>query len=172
MPSNKDLPSINPFYECKSNDEDIRRKAANESLKHPVGSTLQGLELDQKSFDTILIGSGPGILYNAALLSRVGKRVVVLSPDDDASGCLMLRHPPSKRWAVDIPFDSNDSKVGRVSRQQKLLAPALCTDTDILGGVRFVPIGTEADGYAYDIITVPGMGKGENDSFDVPFVLR
>lgn len=172
MSSNNELPSITPYYKCKENDEKSRRKAANECLKRPVGSPLQSLELDKESYDTILIGSGPGILYTAALLSRVGKRVVVLSPDDDASGCLILKHPPSKKWNEDIPFDSNDSKVGRISRQQKLLAPALCTDRDVLGGVRFVPIGTEADGYAYDIVTVPGMGKSPDDSFDIPFVLR
>ena len=169
--------NVRPYFNYEhGSDEKSQRKAANECLKQPVGTPiekLKGLFDSDTSFDTILLGTGPGPLYCAALLSRIGKKVLVLSADSDASGCLMQKHATTKNWKdCNVPFDASDSKVGRVSQQQKLLAPALCNDIDLQGGVRFVPIGSEANGYAYDIITVPEMGKGPDDSYDIPFILR
>ena len=39
-------------------------------------------------YDTILIGYGVGTLYTGALLSRAGRKVLLLSPRHDASGCI------------------------------------------------------------------------------------
>jgi hypothetical protein len=60
----------------------------------------------------------------------------------------------------DIPFDINNSKVGNTESMQKMLAPAICSTTDAQGGVRFASIDTEADGYSYDVVSVPGMDYG------------
>eukprot|EP00815_Leptocylindrus_aporus_P003780 CAMPEP_0116059414 /NCGR_PEP_ID=MMETSP0322-20121206/5774_1 /TAXON_ID=163516 /ORGANISM="Leptocylindrus danicus var. apora, Strain B651" /LENGTH=888 /DNA_ID=CAMNT_0003543775 /DNA_START=224 /DNA_END=2891 /DNA_ORIENTATION=- len=164
---------VKPFY--KSNED------AAEILHHPVGDRDETDESpkDDAQYDVIVLGSGPEVLYCAALLSRTGKSVLVLSPEEDASGCCTLKDytvasinkTNSKQWNM-IPFDVADSKIGRISTQQKILAPALCTDTDAQGGVRFSKIGTAADEYAYEIINVPGMGKGPEDNYDIPFILR
>jgi hypothetical protein len=60
-----------------------------------------------------------------------------------------------------------NGKVANTQAIQKLLAPALCSTNDAQGGVRFASIGTEADGYSYDVISVPGLGYGSvASSFD------
>jgi len=158
---------VEPYYDKSDH---------HKSLLEPVGVPLENVKIsDEEKYDCILLSnssSGPDVLYCAALLARVGKRVLVLSTEDDASGCRTLNSSSHKKWKAGIPFDVNDSKVGRITQQQNLLAPALCSRVDCQGGIRFAQIGGEADGYAYDIITVPGMGKGSDDKDDIPFVLR
>jgi len=136
-------------------------------LNQPVGSPLEDTtakSLGSSYYDAIILGTGVDTLYCAALLSRMGYRTICLCPTEDASGCLVAQ--TNDEWK-DIPFDINDSKVANTQAIQKLLAPALCSTNDAQGGVRFASIGTEADGYSYDVISVPGLGYGSvASSFD------
>jgi hypothetical protein len=138
-------------------------------LLKPVGTSLGTNEkLDVDLYDTIIIGSGPGTLYAGALLARAGRKILVLSPGADASGCITLEGSPKY---ANIPFDIESSNIGRLARQQELLAPALCTSSDYQGGVRFAQIGTEADGHAFEILSIPGIGVDDAEGH-IPFVLR
>ncbi|CAB9508381.1 All-trans-retinol 13,14-reductase [Seminavis robusta] len=151
----------------ESLDSPERRK---EILLEPVGKPMpQGEKIDAKLYDTIIIGTGPGTLYAGALLARAGRKILVLSPGADASGCITLEGG-SKQYSK-LPFDVESSSISRITRQQELLAPALCTTTDFQGGVRFAQIGSEADGYAYEILAIPGMGADDVEG-QIPFVLR
>lgn len=172
--------TVTPYYHTEAvksdNDNDTDNDTRNQLLHEPVGelySTNSSLQNNEDSYHTIIIGTGPPALYCAALLSRVGRKVLVLSQRrDDASGDLTLNPSISyysntttkKPLPTHIPFDISESKVGLVAKQQRLLAPALATTTDCQGGVRFVSIGSVADGYAHDIVSV---GEGSE-----PFVLR
>jgi len=164
---------------------------------------------EDEKYDTMLIGSGPATLYTAALLSRTGRTVLVLSPEHDASGAHTLlspQHPPAVSDTVhmvpqqttttsddttqakhdlerfqNVPFDTGIHNIAHTDRQQRFLAPALCTKTDAQGGIRFARIGTQADGYTSDILSVPGMGGTTNTGTSdeetnandcVPFPLR
>jgi hypothetical protein len=177
------IPVTEPYY-SKPNDEEesdetkkaeaARRKL--DLLKKPVGTKLDPNEKTDglgAQYDTILLGYGPATLYLGALLSRAGRKVLVLSPRDDASGCCTL---DDGKGTIDkniskIPFDIESSNVSKCSRQQQLLAPALCSSTDYQGGIRFAKIGEEADGFAFEILSVPGMGT-ERGKDGIPFVLR
>jgi hypothetical protein len=151
-----------------------------ELLQKPVGTMLKPSELiDTALYDTLLLGFGPATLYTAALLSRAGRKVLVLSSRTDASGCLTMESSGAPGSFANVPFDVEaSSNITKISKQQKLLAPALCTNTDCQGGVRFAQIGSEADGFAFEILSVPGMGTdgvgngSRSGSSGVPFVMR
>ena len=167
----KDIKAVPPYYGPTTQDKQ-------EILLQPVGTPIpedKQKELNEL-YDTMIVGTGIDTLYCAALLSRMGYRTLVLCPTEDASGCLTVDNEPF--WST-VPFDVNDSKVGKIQATQQILAPALCSTTDAQGGVRFATIGTEADGFAYDVISVPGMGGGVTSSEEeggsdgcIPFVLR
>ena len=178
----------------------------NEFLKTPVGTPLLTKEEEQSldnEYNSILLGNGPSALYCAALLARVGRKVLVLSSSSDVSGEMTMNDsvnasdksaPKTSLLSQsfsgsmksdtldDIPFVVTDARISHVERNQTLLAPALATDDDCQGGIRFATIGSEADGYAHDIFSIPGMGTGTIGSVSdesepsatdtVPFVLR
>lgn len=178
-PMKRRIPATSPYYAVEVDDEnqndvdkEKEKKRKIELLKQPVGSKL-GLDemIDTSLYDTILLGSGPSTLYTAALLSRSGRKVLVLSPKEDASGCYGLDMPNVSKEIRDIPFDVESSNVSKCSRQQVLLAPALCSSNDYQGGIRFAQIGSKLDGYAFEILSVPGMGT-EGGKEGIPFVLR
>jgi phytoene dehydrogenase-like protein len=162
-----DIPIIEPYYKDSAKKED--------KLFEPVGEKLTDSGLDTSKFDTMILGSGPSALYTAALLSRAGRKVLVLSQTDDASGCLTLAYckdsTNTEKLFRQVPFDIESSSISRITRQQELLVPALCTSTDCQGGIRFAQIGTEADGYAFEVLSIPGMGAAKSDD-EIPFVLR
>eukprot|EP00978_Attheya_sp_CCMP212_P024621 scaffold77679_cov48-Attheya_sp.AAC.2 len=162
---------VEPYYKETENEGNMTtEQRKQEFLKTPVGTNLEkGTSLNGSDYDTMVLGSGADALYTAALLSRAGRTVLVLSPDEDASGCQMIQN--DDKGFGSVPFDVRDSTVTNVQRQQKLLAPALCTTTDLQGGVRFAQIGTEADGFAFNILSIPGMGT-DGSSESIPFVLR
>ncbi|KAG7342300.1 hypothetical protein IV203_007393 [Nitzschia inconspicua] len=176
-PMKKHIPTTAPYYavEVEDNevvDEEKERQQKIEMLKKPVGSKLGADEnIDMSLYDTILLGSGPSTLYTGALLARAGRKVLVLSSKDDASGCYTLEGSGVPEASGGVPFDVESSNVSKCSRQQTLLAPALCSSTDYQGGIRFAKIGSAADGYAFEILSVPGMGS-EGGKDGVPFVLR
>jgi len=151
--------------------EDEERTRKYELLKKPVGTPHNpaDLTLRDETFDVIILGSGTGTLYAAALLSRTGRKVCVLSPQADASGCVELalqnESPLTRSGRYDsVPFDVYSNNVARVSRQQALLVPALVTSTDAQGGIRFARIGSESDGYAHALLSVPGLGSSSASS--------
>jgi hypothetical protein len=178
-PMKRRIPITAPYYAVEVEDEnqidvdkEREKKRKIELLKQPVGTKLGVDEtIDTSCYDTILLGSGPSTLYTAALLSRSGRKVLVLSSREDASGCYSLDMPNVSKEIMDIPFDVDSSNVSKCSRQQVLLAPALCSSNDYQGGIRFAQIGSKSDGYAFEILSVPGMGS-EGGKEGVPFVLR
>ena len=172
-----EVKTVKPYYA-----EAVDEKAKHDILLKPVGTPItdddfRAPEVEgEETYDTLLVGSGPSTMYTAALLSRTGRTVLVLSPDPDASGCHSISETAgvSAKFHKDyenVPFDVDANNVSHTSRQQMLLAPALCTDTDAQGGIRFSQIGTEADGFTSDILSIPGMGV-DNYTDSYPFLLR
>jgi hypothetical protein len=150
-------------------DMDARKQLA---LMTPVGEAIPDKgEIDTTAFDTIIIGHGAGTLFAGSLLSRAGRKVLVLSPRTDASGCLELEQCGSRSKFSGIPFDVEASNIAKISSMQRFLAPALSTTTDAQGGIRFAQIGTERDGFAFDILSIPGVGTDRPDQM-TPFVLK
>ena len=92
----------------------------------------------------------------------------------DASGCYSIEGCSSvdAKKFESVPFDVSASNISNISGQQELLAPALSNSTDYQGGIRFTKIGSESDGHAFQILSVPGMGGDGSIDSSVPFVLR
>jgi hypothetical protein len=172
------IPVVKPYYMAKLGDEamseEAKQEVKNDILRRSVGQKLGDKEeIDGSEYDTILLGHGPAALYTAALLSRSGRKVLVLSSKADASGCYTFENPPENviKDIGSVPFDVDGANTAKVSRQQQMLAPALATSKDPQGGVRFAKIGSAADGYAFEILSVPGMGGGDNGNGGL-FVVR
>ncbi|GKZ01435.1 hypothetical protein MPSEU_001094300 [Mayamaea pseudoterrestris] len=173
------IPQIEAYYHPSQDntDKQVVGDATNEldrrqaALLTPVGSPLSAEQVvDTSNFDTIILGHGPGTLFAGSLLSRAGRKVLILSPRTDASGCLELEQCTSAKYR-NIPFDVEASNVSKISKMQQLLAPALATKTDYQGGIRFAQIGCEADGYAFEVLDIPGVGADRSDQ-SIPFVLK
>lgn len=167
---------LNAYYHSSDGTETLDNDQKMSLLLDPVGTKLAAdTDIDASQFDTIILGSGPATLYSASLLSRAGRKVLVLCPRDDASGCLTFeqcKKPELEKKYRSVPFDVDASNVARISRQEQMMAYALCTSTDYQGGIRFAQIGTEEDGHAFEILSVPGMGTDASSSEPIPFVLR
>jgi len=148
--------------------EELTQRKRN-ALCGNVGEELaEGEQIDTGAYDTILLGHGAASLYTAALLSRAGRKVLVLSGRTDASGCLTLEGCKTNEKIAekykDVPLDVEASNIPKISRQQKMMAPALCTTTDYQGGIRFAQIGSDADGHAFEILSIPGSdGNAQKD---------
>ena len=182
----RNLPTIQSYHRYNNNNNNETTTTTtpdNDDKKHkelfllkPVGTKLEdSTEVDMSLYDTLIVGFGVGTLYKAALLSRAGRKVLVVSPRVDASGCLTLQHCQQDGDVANqfrnVPFDVETYNVPRISRQQEMLVPALCSSTDYQGGIRFAQIGSEADGYAFEILSIPGMGANKGKDC-IPFVLR
>lgn len=173
------IPLVKPYYQVDphsstlSTEDSITRKY--QYLELAIGEPLdQNDIIDTANFDTLILGYGPACLYAASLLSRAGRKVLVLSSCQDASGCLTLEYCRDAKTASmfkSVPFDVEASNVAKVSMQQEILAPALRTTTDLQGGIRFVQIGSDADGHAFEVLSIPGMGA-EDASHEIPFILK
>lgn len=128
-------------------------------LKHRPGGNID-IELDQtkrdkvlknafsidkvpKSLDAIVIGSGPGGLTPAVLLSKVGKKVLVLEQHDRAGGCCHVYTEKGFEFDIGIHYVGNMNE-GTLSR---LLADQL---TD--GKLQWAPLDN-----IYDVVAT-----GEN----------
>lgn len=176
-PMKKYIPSTSPYYAIDHDEEkeevDDEAEAEKERqnkidiLRQPVGTKIGDEVFDAAThpYDTIILGSGPSSLYTAAMLSRTGRKVLVLSAKQDASGCVELP-------GTYIPFDIESSDIAKISKTQQTLAPALASSTDYQGGIRFSQIGSAADGHAFQILSVPGMGTEITSQDTIPFVLR
>lgn len=162
------IPLSRPYYhvdDLSLIDNEIERKYS--FLTKPIGKPWddETATIDISSYDTMIIGCGTAALYAAALLSRAGRKVLFLCREEDASGCVEIPQYSG------IPFDIESHNITKISKQQQLLAPALCSDSDCQGGVRFAQIGSEVDGYAFEILSIPGVGTDKADA-EIPFVLR
>ena len=93
--------------------------------------------------DYVIIGSGMGSMYCAALLSKAGKRVVLLEQHYVAGGCT------HSFLDQGFEFDTGLHYVGRMEKYKTLLD--LVTGRDAKK-VEWAKMGTEADGYCYDEI--------------------
>eukprot|EP00980_Cylindrotheca_fusiformis_P002187 scaffold499_cov120-Cylindrotheca_fusiformis.AAC.10 len=172
------IPTTEPYYETsdhgqESSDGEAVRKSKVDILLKPVGTKLRdGENVDASKYDTMILGSGPDALYTGALLSRAGRKVMVLTSEADASGCFTIEEGKSSDAFQNVPFDVANSNISKISGQQGLLAPALSTSTDCQGGIRFAKIGSEDDDYSFAIFSVPGMGADGGKGTGIPFVLR
>jgi hypothetical protein len=115
------------------------------------------LSLRDEVHDVLLLGSGVETLFPAALLARAGRKVCVLSPAEDVSGCVIMDCTTNSSFS-NVPFDIMGFNFADISHQQSLLAPALCTTSDVQGGIRFARVGSDRDGYAHSVLSVPGLG--------------
>ena len=159
------IPSTRPYYE-KENGEETTDAEKLKLLKKPVGAPLKDTErIDTSAYDTMILGQGIGALYTGALLSRAGRKVLILCREEDASGCATIAKDSP------IPFDLNSHNITKISKNQRLLVPALCSDSDCQGGIRFAQIGSELDGYAFEILSIPGVGTEKADQ-QIPFILK
>jgi len=178
-----DVKVVKPYYakameSVANDDEDAVNKVKHDFLLKPVGVPISPSDFakeeieGEETFDTLLVGSGPATLYTAALLARTGRSILVLSQDKDASGVQTLgEESVDSETFANVPFDIGGNNIMHISKQQRFLAPALCNETDAQGGIRFAQIGTEADGYTSDILSIPGMGV-DNPSGSTAFPLR
>lgn len=199
----KNLVVCEPYYarEGAEKEEKEEKKTKEEEqawkythLNRPVGTNYNpaDLSLRDEKHDVLLLGNGVETLYAAALLARAGKKVCVLSAAADISECAVMQ--PSKQQQKtkakaaskggdkggialfeDVPFDVKSLNISHPAKQQRLLAPALCTATDAQGGVRFARVGSSQDGYAHSILSVPGLGTdGSSSSGDnmIPVVIN
>ena len=172
----KKVKVVESYYACEEElSEEDEKKRKYDFLKTAVGKKFNpaDLTLRDEKFDVICLGSGVEVLYGAALLARAGKSVCVLCPNEDASGCVSVTKTSKGQWGAEVPFDIHNYNVPYISKQQSLLAPALCTSTDVQGGIRFARVGNETDGYAHSILSVPGLGTNSSKYEDiVPVVLN
>lgn len=95
-----------------------------------------------KNIEVVVIGSGIGGLYLAALLAKSGRVVVVLEQHYVAGGC--THEFTDKGWT----FDTGVHYVGRAEKYGKLLE--LVSSEPI----EFAKMGSEADGFVYDQIKI------------------
>ena len=171
------IPITEPYYAVAEEGADSKLGRMNDLLREAIGQSMaeaaSALKAEGKDkYDIIVLGSGPATLYSAALLSRAGKTVLVLSPDGDASGCVSLAKGETGAEDWDgVPFDVHSNNVTRVSKQQPLLAPALASKADAQGGIRFATIGSKSDAFAHTILSIPGAGTNSHEE-STPFILR
>ena len=161
------IPTVKPYY------EDMDDTQKQKVLCKPVGQPLSPNEsINGCDYDVLLVGSGIPSLYTAALLTRAGRRVLVLSDQEDASGCFAFQNLPPKlqERLANIPLDVDSNNVAKISKQQAILVPALCNETDAQGGIRFAQVGTDADGYCFEILAIPGVGTERLDD-NIPLVV-
>lgn len=174
-PMKKYIPTVEPYYDTgdENSSKEEQKQKKNDILCKPVGTPLKP-NVDFSQYDTMILGAGPDALYTAALLSRAGRKVAVITSKADASGCYTIdtSNEGVLKKFKGVPFDVGNSNVSKIGGQQELLAPALSTTTDCQGGIRFAKIGSEADGFAFEILSVPGMGSDSVIGAQIPFVLR
>jgi all-trans-retinol 13,14-reductase len=103
--SNKQIKQINPF---KLDTRVEVQPYENDKLKRDSvlknGYSSKKLSLIGNDFDVIVIGSGIGGLVTAALLSRSGKKVLVLEQHDQAGGCCHSFHEKGFEFDTGIHY--------------------------------------------------------------------
>eukprot|EP01104_Vermistella_antarctica_P020158 TRINITY_DN843_c0_g1_i2.p1 TRINITY_DN843_c0_g1~~TRINITY_DN843_c0_g1_i2.p1 ORF type:complete len:342 (+),score=99.46 TRINITY_DN843_c0_g1_i2:62-1087(+) len=107
-----------------------------------------------EDIDAIVIGSGMGGLYLAAVLAKVGWRVLVLEQHYIAGGCTHTFE--DKGWE----FDTGLHYVGKRTETKFLLDLVTANEEDKVDGAQ---MGTEENGYVYDEICLAD---------DAPIMLR
>ena len=157
------IEAVGSYYEgCTTKDEKY------EKLKRPVGSPAANFNERESVFDTIIVGSDVSALYTGALLARAGRKILLLSPDSDASGCItMAEHKNLQTKYKNVPFDIQHTNISKISQQLNFLAPALATKTDFQGGVRFAKIGSKVDCHAFEVLEIPGISS-TGHSYKIP----
>ncbi len=97
------------------------------------------------NIDTIVVGSGPGGLGTAALLSRLGQTVLVLEQHDIAGGCTHAYEDHG------YEFDTGVHYVGNIPKYRKLLKEITQEE------IEWKRMGTYEDDWTYDVINVNGQ---------------
>lgn len=98
-----------------------------------------------ENIDAIVIGSGIGGMYCAALLAKAGKRVLVLEQHYVAGGCTHCFE--DKGWE----FDTGVHYVGRVEKYGYLIDLVTENESD---KIKWARLGDERTGYCYDEIKI------------------
>ena len=98
-----------------------------------------------EDLDFVIIGSGIGGMYTAALLAKVGKKVLVLEQHYIAGGCMHCFDDKG------FEFDTGVHYVGKVEKYGMLLN--MVTEEGV-APVEWAQMGTEVDGFVYDEIHV------------------
>ena len=105
--------------------------------------------------DVIVIGSGIGGLTCAGLLSKIGKRVLVLEQHYIAGGC--THNFEDKGYE----FDTGVHYIGNIEKRSKIL------DIITYKPIEWDRMGTKDNGYIYDEINIEGkmyyLKAGENE---------
>ncbi|OQR99276.1 hypothetical protein ACHHYP_07096 [Achlya hypogyna] len=107
------------------------------------------------SLDAIVVGSGMGGLGVAAILSRMGWRVLVLEQHDRAGGATHTFED------MGVEFDTGTHYVGSIDPQCREYMELMGIGEDVL---QWDAIGTEESGFVYDKVAV-----GKDGSFQVSF---
>lgn len=100
-----------------------------------------------KDVDHIVLGSGVGGLYAAALLARVGHRVLVLEGGETVGNCTSELKGVECDWGL--------LNAGMVHVYDELLKAGALEGAP---EVKWSRIGTEADGYSFDVVKIEGLG--------------
>ena len=108
---------------------------------------MQTLMTLPREVDHIVLGSDVGGLYTAALLARVGHTVLVLESGDSLGNCTT----EMKCVQVDYGLLS----VGKLQVYENMLKSAYLEGAP---AVKWSRVGTEADGYSFDVARVGGLG--------------
>jgi len=108
---------------------------------------MQTLMTLPKEVDHIVLGSDVGGLYTAALLARVGHTVLVLESGDSLGNCTT----EMKGVQVDYGLLS----VGKLQIYENMLKTAYLEGAP---AVKWSRVGTEEDGYSFDVARVGGLG--------------
>ena len=143
--------------------KNARRKAAppapnpRKASSDPSRDAFRAKKLPE-SIDYVIIGSGMGSLYTAALLSKAGYVCVVLEQHYVAGGCTHSFHDGA------YEFDTGLHYVGRMEKYAALF------DMVSTGSkVEWAKMGTEEDGYCYDEIKLgeeePWKFRAGEDNF-------
>ena len=95
----------------------LPKQYSNEKLKsHGIGNIKDRFQLKKvpKNIDAIIIGSGLGGLTTAALLSRIGKRVLVIEQHYIAGGCTHAFEDKGYEFDTGLHYVGNVHKLSKV----------------------------------------------------------
>ena len=144
-----------------------RRKFVEDTRKHEIGPNRDGYSTKKvpADLDAVVIGSGIGGLACAALMSRAGKRVLVLEQHYIAGGCT---HAFEEHG---YEFDTGIHYIGNIEKRKKYLRlitrPGDEIEWDQMGRHEWDEGGAAAKTYDEIRIGTSGDGSGKEEEIHV-----